>query len=95
MSIQITITINDTDEKILKNDLLNVQEWVEAAVQGKIENCFGRMRNEWISTLMSDPSFTEAIPSVKEDFVNFVTALPSYKNREQREAAAKAAQQGV
>jgi hypothetical protein len=88
MSIQITITINDTDEKILKNDLLDIQEWVEGAVQGKIENCFGRMRSEWVSTLMSDPSFTDAIPSVRADFVNFVTTLNSYKNREQRESAA-------
>lgn len=94
MSIQITITINDTDEKILKNDLLDIQEWVEGAVQGKINNCFGRMRNEWVSSLMSDPSFTDAIPSVKEDFVDFVTALPSYKNREQKEAES-AAQQGA
>jgi hypothetical protein len=95
MSIQITITINDTDEKILKNDLLNIQEWIEGAVQGKIENCFGRMRSEWVSTLMNDPSFVDPIPSVKEDFVNFVTTLPSYKDREQREAASRTAQQGA
>jgi len=86
MSIQITITVNDTDEKILKNDLLDIQTWVEGMVNGKIESCFSRMRSEWVTTLMNDPEFTQSIPSSKEEFVSFVTALPSYKNREERDA---------
>lgn len=87
MSIQITISINDIDEKILKNDLLDIQAWVQDAINGKVDSCFGRMRSEWIQTLMNDPSFTDPIPSNKDAFVTLITSLPEYKNRSERDQA--------
>lgn len=81
----ITVTITDTDKKILENDLLDISQWVEDALQGKIDSCWSRMRSEWTNRLMNDPSFTDPIPSNKADFVNLVTALPQYKNRMQRD----------
>ena len=36
--LTITITINETDQKILKNDLLDLDDWCQAAVTGKINN---------------------------------------------------------
>ena len=37
--LTITVTINDTDQKCLKNDLLDIDDWVQKAVEGKINNC--------------------------------------------------------
>ena len=83
--LTITVTINDTDQKCMKNDLLDLDQWVQDAVTGKSNNCWKRFQQEWTTKLMNDESFTDAIPSNKTDFVNLVTARPDYKDRTQRE----------
>ena len=84
-NLTITVTINDTDQKCMKNDLLDINQWVQDAVTGKKNNCWKRLQQEWTTKLMNDESYTDAIPSNKEDFVNLVTARPDYKDRTQRE----------
>ena len=84
-NLTITVTINDTDQKCMKNDLLDINQWVQDAVTGKKNNCWKRFQQEWTTKLMNDESYTDAIPSNKEDFVNLVTARPDYKDRTQRE----------
>lgn len=88
MAVTVTITIDDTDEKVLLNDILNIQDWVNAAVDGKIHNCWKRMQQNWTANLMNDESFTDSIPSNKADFVTLVTARDDYKTRAERDAAA-------
>ena len=85
MAINITITIDDTNEKVLKNDLLDINQWVQDAVVGKQNNCWKRFQQEWTTKLMNDESFTDAIPSNKTDFINLVTARTDYQTRQQRE----------
>tara|TARA_R110000868_G_scaffold255455_1_gene512086 strand:+ start:318 stop:581 length:264 start_codon:yes stop_codon:yes gene_type:complete len=85
MALTITVSINDTDEKISKNDLLDVNQWVQDAVTGKINNCWKRFQQEWTTRLMNDASFTDAIPSNQADFVALVTARADYKTRLERE----------
>ena len=96
MAKTITISISDTDEKILYNDLLTtvsndgvdnegIKDWHEKASSGKINNAWKRFRTEWTQKLMEDDSFTDAIPSNRTDFVNLVTARSDYKNRKERE----------
>jgi len=96
MAKTITISISDTDEKILYNDLLTtvsndgvdnegIKDWHEKASNGKINNAWKRFRQEWTQRLMEDDSFTDAIPSNRTDFVNLVTARSDYKTRTQRE----------
>jgi hypothetical protein len=92
MAIQITISISDVDQKVLLNDLADIEQWVNEAVTGKIDNCFKRMRSDWVQRLMNDPAFTDPIPSNKEDFINLVVSLPQYQDRNTREAAALKAQ---
>ena len=87
--LTITVTINVTDQKCMKNDLLDLDQWVQDAVTGKSNNCWKRFQQEWTTKLMNDESFTDAIPSNKEDFVNLVLARPDYKDRTTRDAAAK------
>lgn len=80
MAITITITIDDTDEKILKDNLVDINSWFQGAATGKINNCWKRMQNSWTTTLINDDSFTDSIPSNKADFVTLITARSDYKD---------------
>ena len=87
MAITVTITIDDTDEKVLKNDLLDINDWCQSAISGKKNNSWKRMQSEWTTKLMNDDSFTDPIPSNKDDFIALVTARDDYKTRVERDAA--------
>ena len=80
MAITITITIDDTDEKILKDNLVDIDSWFQNAAVGKINNCWKRMQNTWTTALINDDSFTDSIPSNKADFVTLITARSDYKD---------------
>ena len=86
-----TVSITDDDQKILSNDLYNdtdnagIDEWIQEALDGKINNCWKRFQTEWTTKLMNDKTFTDAIPSNQADFVTLVTARSDYKNRKQRD----------
>ena len=86
--LTITVTIDDTDQKSMKNDLLDINQWVQDAVTGKKNNCWKRFQREWTTKLMNDESFTDPIPSNKTAFVNLVTARDDYKDRATRDAEA-------
>ena len=85
--LTLTIEIDDTDQTVLKNDLLDIDAWVQAAMTGKINNCWKRMQTEWTTKLMNDESFTDSIPSNKADFVTLVTSRSDYKDRKARDEA--------
>ena len=87
--ITLTIKVDDTDQTILKNDLLDIDAWVQDAMAGKINNCWKRMQTEWTTKLMNDSSFTDSIPSNKADFVKLVTSRSDYKDRKARDEANK------
>ena len=87
--LTITIKVDDTDQLVLKNDLLDIDTWVQEAMTGKINNCWKRMQREWTDKLMNDSSFTDSIPSNKADFVTLVTARSDYKDRKARDEANK------
>ena len=83
--LTITVKISDTDQTVLKNDLLDIDAWVQDAMTGKINNCWKRMQREWTTKLMNDESFTDSIPSNKSDFVTLVTSRSDYKDRKARD----------
>ena len=85
--LTLTIEVDDTDQTVLKNDLLDINDWVQEAMTGKINNCWKRMQTEWTTKLMNDSSFTAPIPSNQADFVALVTARSDYKNRKARDDA--------
>ena len=86
-----TITLLDEEQKILSNDIYNdtdnkgIDDWVQEAVDGKVNNAWKRFQNEWTTKLMNDSSFTDPIPSNRTDFVALVTARSDYKTRKQRD----------
>ena len=84
--LTITIEVDDIDQTILKNDLLDIDAWAQAAMTGKINNCWKRMQSEWTTKLMNDESFTDSIPSNKADFVTLVTSREDYQDRAARDA---------
>ena len=70
------ITLTDLQQKILSNDLYNdvsdnagIDAWLDGAINGKLNNCWKRMQQEWTTKLMNDSSFTDPIPSNQADFV--------------------------
>lgn len=84
--LTVSITLNDTQQSILNNDLLDIQQWIEQAVEGKENNCWKRMQTEWTTKLMNDDSFTDPIPSNQADFVTLVTGRDDYQTRTERDA---------
>ena len=84
--LTVTITLNDTQQAIMNNDLLDIKTWIEDAVSGKQNNCWKRMQTEWTSKLMNDESFTDPIPSNQADFVSLVTGRSDYQNRSERDS---------
>ena len=85
--LTVTITLNDTQQAIMNNDLLDIKTWIENAVAGKQNNCWKRMQTEWTTKLMNDDSFTDSIPSNQADFVTLVTGRSDYKTRSERDEA--------
>jgi len=86
-TITLTVDVTDTEQAILLNDLLNIDDWLQAAMAGKKANCWKRMQQEWTTNLMNDDSFTDPIPSNQADFVALVTARADYVTRTERDAA--------
>ena len=88
-----TVTLTDLQQQILSNDLYNdsdndgLDSWVQGAMDGKINNCWKRMQNEWTTRLMNDESFNDPIPSNQADFVKLVLSRSDYKNRKARDDA--------
>ena len=85
------LSLTDLQQKILSDSLYNdtdnagIDDWLQKAIDGKVNNCWSRMQNTWTQKLMDDDSFTDPIPSNQADFVALVTARSDYKNRKQRE----------
>ena len=89
-TITLTVDVTDTEQAILLNDLLSIDNWLQAAMVGKKNNCWKRMQSEWTTKLMNDDSFTDSIPSNQADFVALVIARDDYKTRKERDDAAAA-----
>ena len=77
-------TLTATEESVLKNDLLNVQVWVDGAIDGKANNCKKRMIAEWLPKLYADESVTQ-IPANEDEMIALVVARSDYFNRVERD----------
>jgi hypothetical protein len=77
-------TLTATEEAVLKNDLLDVQDWVDKAIDGKVNNCKKRMISEWLPKLYADDSVS-SIPASEDEIVAMVVARDDYKDRTARD----------
>jgi hypothetical protein len=87
--LTLKIEVDDTQQAMLNNDLVDINQWVQDAMTGKINNCWKRMQQEWTTKLMNDESFTDPIPSNQADFVKVITSRSDYKTRKQRDDEAQ------
>ena len=78
-------TLSSTEEAVLKNDLLDVQDWVDKAIDGKVNNCKKRMISEWLPKLYADDSVS-SIPASEDEIVAMIIARDDYKHRVARDA---------
>ena len=78
-------TLSSFEESVLKNDLPDVQDWVNRAINGKINNCKKRMIREWLPKLYADDSVS-SIPASEDEIVALVVARSDYKDRAARDA---------
>ena len=78
-------TLSSTEESVLKNDLLDVQDWVDKAIDGKVSNCKKRMLREWLPKLYADDSVS-SIPASEDEIVAMIVARDDYKDRAARDA---------
>ena len=92
MATIVSQSISDTDMLILKYDIYDennennpVTKWVDGALTGKVNNCYTRMKTQWVPILMDDVNVS-AISASKDDFVLQVTNRSDYKNRYQQES---------
>jgi|TARA_R110002096_G_scaffold297311_1_gene491820 hypothetical protein len=84
--MNITINISELDEKILKNDLENIEDWVRSAVAGKIAGCRSRLVDTWMPVLLDSPDI-RTLPATQDGLVGAIFSHPDYKNRNARETA--------
>ena len=77
-------TLTATEESVLKNDLMDVEVWVNSAIDGKVANCKKRMIAEWLPKLYADESVTQ-IPANENDMIAMVVARNDYLDRAERE----------
>ena len=82
-----TFTINMTalEKKILEEHLIDVQTWIENAVEGKINQCRKRIVASRTQTLINDPE-VDTIPATSDGICENLFNSSGYKNRSQREA---------
>lgn len=86
--MQVIVEISDSDLICLKNDLLDVDDWVQKAVKGKISKCKGRLIQEWLPKLMADPKIT-TIPSNEDELISYIVSREDYKDRVAQELESK------
>ena len=83
--MQIIINLTDDEVKYLENDLIDINQWAQDAIKGKISKCKGRMIAEWQPKLLADPEI-ETIPATESGLLATIVAHKDYKNRAEREA---------
>jgi len=80
------IDVTDTDALCLENDLLDIEEWIRAALWGKINNCKKRLIKEWHPRLLADET-VRTLPADIDALVQLITSRADYQNRKQRDEA--------
>jgi hypothetical protein len=77
-------TLTKVEEASLKDAMSSVQDWVDGAITGKINNCKKRMCEEWRKKLYADQSVTQ-IPNDDDELIILIIARDDYKTRAERD----------
>lgn len=85
ISNSITIELDEIEQKILLNDLLDWQQWIEIAITEKLANCKSRLIDNGTKVLIKNKS-VENIPTDEDLLLDLIFSQEGYKNRAEREA---------
>ena len=81
--ITIEVNLSEFDKKVLEHDLKSVQEWVQNALNGKINSVKKRLTVEAQNKLFQDSNI-ESIPATVSGSISLYFEQPYYENRLQR-----------
>lgn len=82
--MDIQLNISTTDQKILEDEILDIEEWVQGMLQGKINKVKQRLAQRTITELKADPAVA-SMPANEDAIVQIGLQRPGYKNRRIRE----------
>jgi hypothetical protein len=85
---QLDVIANDIPVTELEEDIKRRLGWV---IGKKYDACFKRLQDEWMPKLIANG--VTSIPTDKDAFANLVFEQPGYRDRAEREADAKAAEE--
>ena len=83
----ITIELTELEKKIMENDVVSAQAWVQAAVEGKINQCRKRIVSSHTQTLINDPE-VETIPATADGICENLFNSAGYQSRAERDESA-------
>ncbi len=83
--ITIQVNLSEFDKKVLEHDLKSVEQWVQDALDGKINSVKKRLTVEAQNKLFED-SNVESIPATVSGSISLYFEQAYYKNRLQRSA---------
>ena len=78
-----TRLITDEEERILKDSILDIKDWIDKAIKGKISSCGERLAIKRRDELIKSGETT--IPANNLDLARNAFADSNYKNRSQRD----------
>lgn len=85
MSFKYERIITDDEEKIFLDQVLDVKDWIDKAISGKINNCVGHCAKRRRAELLKRDR--KQIPASELDLCKDAFADPEYKNRSARDLA--------
>ena len=81
--IKIEVKLSEFDKKVLEHDILDIQEWIQAALDGKINSVKKRLIKEAQEMLFNDEA-VEAIPATISGSISLYLEQDYYKNAESK-----------
>ena len=78
--MNIKVEIEDLDAAVLQNDLLDVEEWLRKAVDGKIKQSKKRLLAAWIPKMMADTE-VQSLPADEKGLIALILRRSDYKSR--------------
>lgn len=77
------IVVSTMEMAIMEDSILDVETWINAAVDGKINNCKSRVIKREVDLAIKNG---ESLPAGEDAIVNQHFSRPDYKNRKDRDA---------
>lgn len=78
--IKIEVSLSEFDKKVLNHELLDVQEWIQNALDGKINSVKKRLSKEAQEMLFNDASL-ETMPATLSGSISLYFEQPYYKTK--------------